>query len=143
MTPQQFLESLDKLDLLQCLIWGEARGETLEGKIGVACVVMNRVKEKPWRGDDWSGVMLRPRQFSCFNLSDPNLLKIVTGYQADRWGDAIWRMCRWIAHGVIYNWVPDNTNGANHYCNADSDLPYWAEGKTPIKIIGNHNFYRL
>lgn len=142
MTPEQFLRSLDEVGLLQCLIWGEARGEPLEGQVAVGCVVKNRVQAKPWRKQDWQGVMLKRKQFSCFNSDDPNLMSIVAGYFDDRWKDPIWKTCKWIAHGVIYDFVPDTTDGANHYC-AISLTPYWAKGQEPVKVIGNHKFYRL
>ena len=32
---------------------------------------------------------------------------------------------------------------ANHYHNNKIKTPYWAKGKRPVKIIGNHLFYKL
>ena len=31
---------------------------------------------------------------------------------------------------------------ADHYCTLKCN-PYWAKGKKPVKIIGNHKFFRL
>ena len=32
---------------------------------------------------------------------------------------------------------------ANHYHNNKIKLPYWAKGQKPVKVIGNHIFYKL
>jgi len=32
---------------------------------------------------------------------------------------------------------------ANHYHNNKIKLPYWAKGEKPVKVIGNHIFYKL
>ena len=145
MTPLGDRESLNAINntgLLQCLIWGEARGESIEGKVGVAWVVKNRVEVKPRIHRDWKEVILKRKQFSCFNDGDPNLDKILEQYVPLRVLDPVWRLCRFLAHGVIYNWVEDNTKGANHYCVIGTD-PYWAEGVEPVAVIDSHEFYLL
>lgn len=38
--------------------------------------------------------------------------------------------------------LPNITNAANHYTRV-SERPYWARGKRPVAIIGNHAFYKL
>ena len=34
------------------------------------------------------------------------------------------------------------TKEADHYCTTKTN-PYWAKGKTPVRTIGNHKFYKL
>lgn len=40
-------------------IWGEARGESYEGKLAVGCVIRNRVESPGWWGRDWTSVSAR------------------------------------------------------------------------------------
>jgi len=139
------LKEVGELNLLTALLWGEARGEPLEGKIGVAWVVRNRENKPGWWGVGYTNVMLKPQQFSCFNLGDPNyhglLLRILPSRNANM-QDPVYRECRWVAHGVLGNWVPDPTGEANHY-HAWEITPYWAKGQRPTTRIGNHFFYKL
>lgn len=96
--------------LAAMLVWGEARGESAEGKAAVISVAVNRTKI----GWPLRNVILAPWQFSSFNMDDPNrekLLMPVTHSSA-----AIWTECYDIADSVLRGSTPDPTNGANHYC---------------------------
>ncbi len=68
------LDRLTEPQLLARCIWGEARGEPIQGKLAVAHVVLNRVKAQSYYGKTIRDVILKPWQFSCFNENDPNLL---------------------------------------------------------------------
>lgn len=138
---KNWLKALPDLDLLQCLIYGEGRGERIEGQIGIACVVRNRALNPNWWGKTWQEVMLKPYQFSCFNEDDPNLEKIKTRWRLRRVDNA-WRLARWVAGGVLFDWVPDITYGANHY-HSNRVKPDWAD---PLKVtvgLDRHLFYKL
>lgn len=69
--------------LMSLTIYGEARGESYEGKVAVASVIMERVKHRAWDGEDIQEVCLMPYQFSCYLPDDPNFqaLKLI----ADDW----------------------------------------------------------
>ena len=136
------LELLSDVSIVQCTIYGEARGESMDGMAGVAWVIRNRVSHPTWWGYDYQSVCLKPKQFSCFNQGDPNRENIVNGYKTCRFKDPIWRLCRIIAHGVIYNWIYDLVYGANHYCHVDLS-PGWSKGREPVRVIGNHKFYLI
>ena len=128
--------------VLALTIFGEARGETLFGKIGVAHVVNNRCKDKRWP-DTIQGVCIQPKQFSCWNESDPNfqllLRKSKQGINYDP--DLAWRECVWVAGGVIFGYLRDNTSGANHYHTKDVK-PFWENQMTKVGEIDHHIFYR-
>jgi len=66
----------DDLWIFAKTIWAEARGEPLEGQIAVANVILNRARQGGWWGDDVAGVCCKPKQFSCWNESDPNRAKM-------------------------------------------------------------------
>ena len=60
-------------EIMAKTIYGEARGETREGQIAVACVIFNRFRSGKWfSAKTLAGVCLKPLQFSCWNKSDPN-----------------------------------------------------------------------
>jgi N-acetylmuramoyl-L-alanine amidase len=133
------LEKLPDAELLARCIWGEARGESIRGKLAVAHVVLNRVKAKPSYGRSIKEVVLRASQFSCFNENDPNLMKILSLNSSNP--DLAY--CRAVAEIALLADSPDPTGGASHY-HAAQVKPLWAGSPqmTFLCKIGNHLFYR-
>lgn len=139
-------EKLTAGQLLGLLVYGEARGEPVEGQIAVACVVRNRLAV----GKSWHEVMLANTQFSCFNLGDPNrdrLLEIAVHKGVDPTSsDKALLQSLWVARGIVDNYLLDNTDRANHYCEAhlyETKPPTWATLKAETVRIGNHQFFKL
>jgi N-acetylmuramoyl-L-alanine amidase len=126
------------IDTMARTIWGEARGESLLGKVAVAHVILNRVKADTWYGKTITGVCRKPHQFSCWNIGDPNRVKLL----AVDLGDDAFRDSMFVAIGSVKGWFPDPTGGADHYC-VKTINPKWSVGKTPVKVIGNHKFFKL
>ena len=138
MSERQRLEDLTDVELLTRLIWGEARGESTQGKIAVACVARNRVEKNGWFGRGYKGVILKPWQFSCFNDNDPNLPKLIDPDPED---EAV-KECRAIADQVI-DGLPDVTGGATHYyATWMKEPPGWAKQMTETTRIGRHVFLK-
>ena len=140
------LAELPEDELLARLIWGEARGEFIEGKMAVANVVMNRVKSGKYGGKGGvKGVALKPWQFSCFNASDPNL-GLMLGPFGGR--DApFFHQCLTVAKIVLGELCSDNTRGATHYFNPDVVPGGWPKSWDPkrmrfLRKIGRHDFYK-
>jgi len=133
------LETLSDAELLARCIWGEARSESIEGKLAVAHVVLNRVKAKSYYGHTVKEVMLKAWQFSCFNENDPNLAKILA-LKPDNPGLAD---CQAVSDMALLGQSHDPTGGATHY-HTTSIKPSWANSKqmTLLCRIGNHLFYR-
>lgn len=117
-------------------VYGEARGESFEGKIAVAWVIRNRADTK-YRGDSCETVCLKPWQFSCWNPTDPNKAKI----EAVDIENESFRQCLLAVAVVLGGLAPDPTDGSRHYHVAGLDVN-WAEGQTPAGKIGNHLFYK-
>ena len=124
----------DQADYLARTIYGEARGEGIKGMQAVANVVMNRVKAGGWYGASVKDVVLKPKQFSCWNENDPNRAIILAA------NDAQLAQARSIAEQAIAGTLPDITGGATNY-HAKSITPYWAASMTKTATIGNHVFY--
>lgn len=135
-------EKLSDKALLALCIYGEARGETPEGKIAVGSVIMERVKRNGWFGKGIHGVILKPYQFSCFLTNDPNYPKL--RHIAEQWDEemtqsAVLNDCYGIADGLIEGRIEPNIE-ATHYktlnCHAS-----WAAKMVIVGTIGNHSFY--
>ena len=126
-------------DTLARTIWGEARGEGIDGMTAVANVVMNRVRHPRWWGHDVVSVCLKPLQFSCWNANDPNRPKILRASPANE-GFAL---CQVIAQQAINGALDDPTGGCDSYFDTSIDPPSWAVGKEPIYSVGDLRFYRL
>ena len=150
------LADLAPEDLLALCCYGEARGEPVEGQIAQMWAIRNRVTDPKKRfGNDYAGVILRPKQFSCLNPDDPatprneedpNLDHLLA--LAARIEDSLalleqpFTQIHCLARGIVIRDIQDNTGGANHY-HATKISPDWAFGKEPTVTIGHHAFYRL
>lgn len=111
--PHLPFEHQHPLVLLAMCIWGEARGEGMAAKIGVACVVRNRVGYQGKYGEGFSGVILKPYQFSSFNAKDPNRAKLLEPLDHD--SVDVWQACLTAAHVVYWGSQSDTTHGAVFY----------------------------
>lgn len=128
--------------VLALLIWGESRGESVQGQIAVACVVRNRLKRT---GGRWRDICLAAEQFSCFNEGDPNAgpiaraaVNLMTSLPTPELAQSLW-----IADGVMSGVVKDNTNGSLNYLTSallKTKPPAWAKNKTVLAVIGQHSF---
>ena len=139
------------LDMMALTVWAEARGEGPDGIAAVAWVIRNRFENPGWwsrqRGDGISddtiaAVCLDPYQFSCWNPADPNRKKLLSPTTKDR---ADFKFCRKICEQVMTSSNADDlVKGADHYCTkAVVRHTRWARGRTPVKVIGSHHFYRI
>ena len=142
------LVNLMDVQLLALWAWGEARGEPIQGQLGVMSVIKNRVHDSKQRyGRGYAGVILRPLQFSCMNADDPNLTKILG--LADRLEDATGKQEQpltqliYLGHGVLMGDLLDITGGANHYHATSIPRPSWTGTLQATCVLGNHAFYRL
>lgn len=128
----------DDLDVMARTIWGEARGQDLGGKIGVAWVIKNRADNPGWWGKGVADVCKQPWQFSCWNENDPNRQKLIGVTPQNE----MFRDCLMVAAAVLTRNFPDPTHGANHY-HAKGVSPDWAQGEEPTARIEDHIFYQL
>lgn len=128
--------------LLAMLLFGEARGQDNNCRLAVANIVRNRVLAGRYGGNTWPGVILQPKQFSCFNPQDvnrPKLLKPLDWAKPEVWGE-----CLDIAQTILYGTAHDNTKRSTHYHDKSMDFrpPFWAKVYTHTLDIGDLRFYR-
>lgn len=138
--------TLSPLDILALTIYGEARGEPIEGKIAVGNVCRNRLKTNRW-GATYERVCLAPMQFSCWSpkggLSNYTLVKTLAAQIMDGHppNDPALAECYWVASGIHGGAARDNTERSTFYFVTNSKIPSWAIGHLPVCVIGNHSFF--
>jgi len=135
-----FIEQEDDI-LLAMLVFGEARGESREAKIGVAHVAKNRADNPRWWGKTLKTVILKPYQFSCFLPNDPNAGKLLLPLKYE--SAETWDECFEVATGVMAGEIPDNTQTSDSYFDDSIRPPRWAEERHKTVKIGRLNFYRI
>jgi N-acetylmuramoyl-L-alanine amidase len=116
---------------LATAVYFEARGESLEGQLAVARVVINRAASGRYP-TSWCNVVRQPYQFSFvhngqFPQADPN-------------SDA-WRKAEAIAELAAANIVPSVDDKVLWY-HANYVAPAWRHGLQEVEQIGAHIFYR-
>ena len=131
-------------DVAARTLFGEARGEPLEGLIAVAWTIRNRVERPSWWGHTVAEVCQKKAQFSCWNMEDPNR-EIILTVQKD---NPPFRICQAVITYVFAGYHPDPTQGATHYFTSAKPVwatvwpPIWAEMMTQTAVVGSHLFYR-
>ena len=141
-------DELRDVDVLALTLWGESRGESLAGRIAVACVIRNRAAAASWYGDGISGVCLKRWQFSCWlpqggEANCKRLMAMANKTHISRVKIPAYRECFWIAQGICSEAVRDTVNRSNHYYVDGTRKPKWAGGQTPVLKLGTHLFFRL
>jgi len=131
-------EEYTERDVVAMTILGEARGEGEAGMYGVACVIAQRVIN---RNKTAKQVCLqkgkRIWQFSCWDERDPNRKKLPTllkTHQHAAYAKMLATNINNLQRGYVGN--------ADHYCHVNTHN-YWTRTSTPIKVIGNHKFFKL
>jgi spore germination cell wall hydrolase CwlJ-like protein len=118
---------------LAVAVYHEARGESLEGQLAVANVVINRSKSGKYP-DSWCEVVKQPWQFS---FVDPR-----TGqYPAVKVNSRAWRNAEAIARIAASNTAAEVEPDVLWY-HADYVAPSWGKRLTLVEKIGTHIFYR-
>lgn len=143
----EIFSGLTEAQLMALTIYGEARGETREGKIAVGSVILERVEHRPWDGKTVHEVCLMPFQFSCFLPSDPNfhaLRLIAEDWDTKAMRSMIMSECYTIASGLLDGTIERTPVITKHHCcqyKTAAARPAWAKKMTLIAVIGNHEFY--
>jgi len=115
--------SRSDLDLLARAVYAEARGETYEGQVAVAAVILNRLKH-PDFPKTIRGIIYQPGAFSCVTDGQINMAPNATAYKA--------------VQDAINGWDP--TSGAIYYWNPDTATSKWVWSRPITVRIGSHVF---
>ncbi len=126
-------------------VWRESRGASDAAMRAVAWVIRNRMVDARWPGTG-HGVVLQPKQFSCFNAGDANAVKFPNVRDGVDW--KAWERVLLAVETVFGDGVPDAadpTKGANHYHSIPEGKPYpsWAVREAETLRLPGFRFYRL
>ena len=121
----------EQTNCLATAVYFEARGESVEGQLAVARVVMNRAASGRYP-PDWCSVVKQPAQFSFvrhgeFPWIDTN--------------STAWARAQGIARLAMANVVPSVGNDVLWY-HANYVAPTWRHNLQEVQQIGAHIFYR-
>lgn len=134
-------------DALCLTIWGEARGEPIESKIGVAMVMRNRLLQHYRGANTFVEVCTAHAQFSAWTEEAAQMQaeqELLTGDPTlARHPDPMLRLCLEIARATMAGLLADNTRGSNHYYAATIAAPNWTSGAFANARLGNHLFYAV
>jgi spore germination cell wall hydrolase CwlJ-like protein len=136
----------DDKEVVAMTILGEARGEGKAGMYAVACVLKQRSinrKLTPTQVCLQNRIVKGKRihQFSCWNYTSlvqhgRNKSKLKALLETEEGEYA-----KMLANN-IHNLKRDYVEHADHYCTLKTQN-YWTRKSKPVKIIGNHKFYKL
>lgn len=123
----------DEANCIAVAVYHEARGESLEGQLAVAKVIMNRAASGQYP-TSWCGVVKQPWQFSFVNPR--------SGYMpsVDQ-SSAAWRKALGVTRLAVANAVQSVPAECLWY-HADYVAPSWGRRLTRVDKIGAHIFYR-
>jgi N-acetylmuramoyl-L-alanine amidase len=121
----------EETNCLATAVYFEARGESVEGQLAVARVVMNRAASGRYPGD-WCGVVKQPAQFSFVRHGE--FPYVDTNSYA-------WQKAEAVAELAAANIVPSVSQDVLWY-HADYVAPSWRRSLQEVQQIGAHIFYR-
>lgn len=113
----------EQLNLLSKLVAAEARGESYEGQVAVAAVVLNRVQDSRFP-DSIEGVIYQKNAFSVVKNGSIDIQATDESYSAAK-------------EALCGN---DPTNNAIYFWNPDISTCKWIDTLNPHLRIGNHVF---
>ena len=118
------LDNLDDLGALTRVVYGEARGESDEGKRAVAWTVKNRASKS---GKSIKYEATKKSQFCC--------------YSGEMKETKARDECQKVAEDTINGSNSDPTGGATFFYSGKT-VPSWAKNKEPCATIGGHKFFK-
>ena len=133
------IQHSQELFLLIATVAMEAEGESYEGKLAVAYVIMNRSDQANKTIDQ---VVLKPYAFSAWNTRGRK-------HRLQEIPDRAWWDSEKAAVSAYYKIEVDPSLGATHYLNEKltrrirkkGDLPTWVNKLQYLTRIGDHSFY--
>lgn len=113
----------NEIQMLAQVIHGEARGESFEGKVAVAAVVLNRLHDQEFP-NTIKGIIFETRAFTAVQDKQYYLTPNNSAYKA--------------AYAATKGWDP--TQGSTYYFNPKTATSDWIWSRQQVKQIGKHIF---
>ena len=153
MIPPDPLITLTQAQIVGLTLFGEARGEPIEGRFAVANVIRNRVQaQRPKYGLTYRDVCLKAWQFSCWlpqGGAENYALVLDMAQKVSAQAvplPAMLQECLWIGGGLLGSIFGDTVHAATHYYSPAAmtpagSVPPWAKGLQPVCTIHHHLFF--
>jgi N-acetylmuramoyl-L-alanine amidase len=150
MTDEAIRAALSDRDAFLLTLWGEARGEPIEGKVAVASVVMNRYRAPRRYGRTVKAVCHARAQFSCwwkfggetnYRMVMARAEAVISGTTFD---DPQWLECAWVVDGMLAGALRSRVGASTHYLTTALlrlAPPAWAIRKRAAFVVGAHSFF--
>ena len=123
----------EQANCIAVAVYHEARGESLDGQLAVARVIMNRAASGKYPAS-WCGTVKQPWQFSFVNPRSGQMPGVNAASDS-------WRKAVAITRLAVSNAVPSLSNDVLWY-HADYVAPSWGRRLSKVSKIGTHIFYR-
>ncbi len=148
MTFEEIKKQLTDREAVILTVYGEARGEPIEGQIAVINVIYNRAKNRQLPPKE---VCFQRLQFSCWNKNDANFPRLKELAEQTIISvlptETEFLQIGYLVDGVQIRYLRDNTLGCDHYLTTSlyksNKKPSWANTPKQARVIGNHTFLRL
>ena len=130
-------------EVMALTLYGEARGASFDAKLGMAQVMWNRAKDGRF-GKDIKEVVTKPKQFSCYNDSDPNLsilMEVVEDFGSKFEENIHLRECYMVALAVINGTLRGKVKDSLYYHTTGVN-PKWNKNMKLEAKIGNTLFWK-
>jgi spore germination cell wall hydrolase CwlJ-like protein len=121
----------EEANCIATAVYFEARGESLEGQLAVARVIMNRAASGQYPAS-WCSVVKQPAQFSFVRHGQ---------FPAINTASAAWARAQGITRLAMANVIPTLSNDVLWY-HATYVAPSWGHRLSMAQKIGQHIFYR-
>ena len=121
----------EEANCIATAVYFEARGESAEGQLAVAHVVMNRAASGKYPAS-WCAVVKQPAQFSFVRHGT---------FPAIDTNSTAWARAQGITRLALANAIPSIANDVLWY-HADYVAPSWGRRLSLVQKIGAHIFYR-
>ena len=121
----------DEANCMATAVYFEARGESLEGQLAVAHVVMNRAASGKYPAS-WCAVVKQPAQFSFVRHGEFPWIDTAS---------TAWARAQGVTRLAMANAVPSVSNDVLWY-HANYVAPSWGQRLSMATRIGAHIFYR-
>jgi len=121
----------DEANCIATAVYFEARGESLEGQLAVARVIMNRAASGQYPAS-WCSVVKQPSQFSFVRRGQ---------FPAIKTASAAWAKAQGVTRLAMANVIPSLSNDVLWY-HANYVNPSWGHRLSMVQKIGQHIFYR-
>ena len=121
---------MEQIIWLAICLYHEARGESVDGQIAVAHVIMNRVEKD---GKSVKDIVLKPWQFSWANNGARPPIADYKAF-AECWSSAVECLKQRLEGETFQH--------ADHYFADYIKVPSWAKKMKHIATVGKHLFYK-